>query len=432
MFKTITLQSGESIEEKLPKRSGAIDEETLQTVAGIIAQVRARGDEALHEYTMKFDKVDLEDFRLPAEMVEKSRKDTDPAVLQALEYARKNIDAYQREQVPTSTFQVREDGSMIGSKITPLDTVGFYVPGGRAQYPSTVLMNVIPAKVAGVRRIVMCTPPSSTGSIDQTTLAAASMAGVDEVYAVGGAQAIAAMAYGTQTIPRCDKVVGPGNIFVAAAKKLVDGDCGIDSIAGPSEVLILADDTAEPAFVAADMMAQAEHDPNAAAFLVTDDPTLPEQVAVEIERLMKDAPRAEIITASLDENGLAVVCPDEHTAIEVANTIAPEHLEIQMDEPFDLLGQVRCAGAIFIGPWSVEAVGDYVAGPSHTLPTSGTARFSGPLSAATFVKSTSIISYSYPALAGCADTIETIAAEEGLDAHAASVRERISFVESAE
>jgi len=286
--------------------------------------------------------------------------------------------------------------------------------------------------VAGVRRIIMCTPPSEKGSIDQTTLAAAAIAGVDEIYACGGAQAIAGMAYGTKTIPRCDKIVGPGNIFVAAAKKLVDGDCGIDMIAGPSEVLILADETAQPTFVACDMMAQAEHDPQASAYLVTTNPELVDEVEAEIARLLEDAPRAEIIRASLENNGLAVICPDLSSAIATANLIAPEHLEIQMDEPLELLGLIENAGAIFLGPWSAEAVGDYVAGPSHTLPTGGTARFSSPLSVETFIKRTSVISYSFSALTADADIVTTIADEEGLDAHARSVRERIAFVESAE
>jgi len=430
MLKKITLESGETIEGKLPQRSEAIPADILSTVADIIQAIRERGDEALHEFTLKFDGCDLKNMKLPTELVEKARRESDPEVLRALQAAAENIKQFQSNNVPASSFITREDGSLVGTKVSPLETVGFYVPGGRAQYPSTVLMNVIPARVAGVKRVIMCTPPSAKGSIDQTTLAAAAIAGVDEIYACGGAQAIAAMAYGTETIPRCDKVVGPGNIYVAAAKKLVDGDCGIDMIAGPSEVLILADETAEPAFVAADMMAQAEHDPKAAAFLVTTEETLVEEVEAEIARLIADAPRADIIRQSLEDNGLAVVCPDETTALAVANAIAPEHLEIQMDEPLELIGRIDHAGAIFVGPWSVEAIGDYVAGPSHTLPTSGTARFAGPLSVETFIKRTSIISYSYTGLLASFPTIETIAEEEGLDAHAQSVRERVSFVES--
>jgi histidinol dehydrogenase len=308
--------------------------------------------------------------------------------------------------------------------------VGIYVPGGRAKYPSSVLMNAIPAFVAGVDEVAMVVPPAADGSVNPYTLAAAAEAGVDEIYKVGGAQAVAALAYGTDSIPRVDKVVGPGNAYVTAAKKLVMGDVGIDMLAGPSEVLVLADESAVPAFVAIDLMAQAEHDPRAATYLVTTDPELPALVEAALAELIAASPRGDITARSLADNGLVVVCPDIVAALDTVDFIAPEHLEVQMAEPFDLLGSIRNAGAIFLGQWTPESVGDYVAGPNHVLPTGGTARFSSPLSVDDFVKKSSVLSYSYEALAMDADTVLAIADKEGLWAHGRAVSLRLEAVES--
>ena len=328
-------------------------------------------------------------------------------------------DFHQRE-VQQSWFTTRPDGTILGQKVTPLDSVGIYVPGGRAQYPSTVLMNAVPAKVAGVERIVMVTPPQADGKLSPYTLCAAKIAGVDEIYTVGGAQAIAALAYGTESIPQVSKVTGPGNAYVAAAKKLVSGDCGIDMVAGPSEVCVLADETSDPRLVAIDLMAQAEHDPMATSYLVTTDPTLPEAVNAYFQEYLAESPRAEITRQSWDDNGTVVVCPTLDAAIDAVNTIAPEHLELQTFDGMELIGRIRNAGAIFVGEWSSEPLGDYVAGPNHTLPTGGTARFSSPLSVEQFVKKSSVICYSYEGLEADCDDVVTLATAEGLWAHAQS------------
>jgi histidinol dehydrogenase len=303
------------------------------------------------------------------------------------------------------------------------------VPGGRACYPSSVLMNAIPAQVAGVEEIAMVVPPSEDGTVNPYTLAAASEAGVDEIYKVGGAQAVAALAFGTETIARVDKIVGPGNAYVTAAKKLVMGECGIDMLAGPSEVLVLADDSAVPAFVAIDLMAQAEHDPRAATYLVTTDPELPGEVEEAFEYLLSESPRADVVRRSLTDNGVVVVCPDIVCALDTVDLIAPEHLEVHMSEAFEVLGSVRNAGAIFLGPWTPESIGDFVAGPNHVLPTAGTARFSSPLSVDDFVKKSSVLSYSYEALEMDGPTAMRIAEAEGLDSHARAVSLRLEMME---
>jgi len=345
----------------------------------------------------------------------------------AIRLAAASIEEYHERQVPQSWFSVREDGVMVGQKVTAIRRVGIYVPGGRACYPSSVLMNAIPAVVAGVEEIAMVVPPSADGTVNPYTLAAAAEAGISEIYKVGGAQAIAALAYGTASIPRVDKITGPGNAYVTAAKKLVLGEVGIDMLAGPSEVLILADETAEPSFIAIDLMAQAEHDPNASAFLVTTDPTLPDEVEEALEVLLEDAPRADVIRRSLEDNGRIFVVPDVHSALDIANSIAPEHLEVLMADPLELLGSIRNAGAIFLGPWTPESVGDYVAGPNHVLPTGGTARFSSPLSVDDFMKKSSVISYSREALEADGPTVMTIASAEGLSAHADAVALRLEI-----
>jgi histidinol dehydrogenase len=350
-------------------------------------------------------------------------------VAEALQKAAAKIEEFAKRQVPQNTFEARADGSLVGTRVTPIASVGIYVPGGRALYPSTVLMNAIPAKVAGVRRIVMVTPPDKNGQVDPVTLYAAALAGVGEIYTVGGAQAIAALAYGTEQIAKVDKITGPGNAYVACAKRLVSGDVGIDMIAGPSEVLILADETSEPALIAIDMMAQAEHDPMSCAYLVTTDETLVDDVQSDIESFLEDSPRAEITREALENNARIIVTPDLASAIGVSNAIAPEHLEIQMDGALELLGLIENAGAIFLGPWTPESVGDYFAGPNHTLPTSGTARFASPLSVEDFIKRSSVISFSLPALEQAQQTIETLANSEGLWAHAKAVRSRFELLE---
>ena len=324
-----------------------------------------------------------------------------------------------------SWFYAREDGAIVGAKVTPLDSVGVYVPGGRALYPSTLLMNALPASVAGVKRIVVVNPPSRECALDPAIAKACQLAGVTEIYSVGGAQAIAALAYGTDQIAPVDKITGPGNAFVAAAKKLVSGDVGIDMIAGPSEVCVVADDTADPSLVAIDLMAQAEHDPLATCYLVTFSQAYADSVEAAINEHMKESTRVEITTASLADQGLIVVCADLPQALEAVNVIAPEHLELHMANPMDSLGAIRHAGAIFLGEWTPEAVGDYVAGPNHTLPTGGTARFSSPLAVEQFVKKSSIIQYSQAALNADAPAIVAIAEHEGLWAHARSVKLRM-------
>lgn len=425
MMRRIELEHGQRLSEKDLARSGGVDAEVIGVAARIVEDVRERGDEALREYTLNFDKAAIETFLVTPEEIEAAVAAVEPAFLDALTSAAGAIEDFHRRQVPQSWFTAGEGGVFLGQKVTPLRRVGIYVPGGRAKYPSSVLMNAIPAVVAGVDEIAMVVPPDADGSVNPYTLAAAAEAGVDEIYKVGGAQAIAALAYGTGQIPRVDKIVGPGNAYVTAAKKLVVGDVGIDMLAGPSEVLVLADETAVPAFVAIDLMAQAEHDPRAATYLVTTDPELPDLVEEALEILLADSPRGEITARSLADNGVAIVCPDIVAALDTVDLIAPEHLEVQVADPFDLLGSVRNAGAIFLGQWTPESVGDYVAGPNHVLPTGGTARFSSPLSVDDFIKKSSVLSYSFEALELDADIVSEIASKEGLWAHERAVSLRI-------
>ncbi|HEY5540650.1 MAG TPA: histidinol dehydrogenase, partial [Coriobacteriia bacterium] len=378
MLRRIVLGRGQRLTETDLARSSGVDVEVLGVAARIVDDVRQRGDVALREHTLNFDKAAIESFLVTPEEIEAAVAAVEPEFLDALSTAAGAIEDFHKRQIPQSWFTTQEGGVFLGQKVTPLRRVGIYVPGGRAKYPSSVLMNAIPALVAGVDEVAMVVPPTADGSVNPYTLAAAAEAGIDEIYKVGGAQAIAALAYGTDSIPRVDKVVGPGNAYVTAAKKLVMGDVGIDMLAGPSEVLVLADETAVPAFVAIDLMAQAEHDPRAATYLVTTDPELPALVEDALAELLADSPRGEITARSLTDNGLVVVCPDIVAALDTVDLIAPEHLEVQMAEPFDLLGSIRNAGAIFLGQWTPESVGDYVAGPNHVLPTGGTARFSSP------------------------------------------------------
>lgn len=425
MMRRIELARGQRLNESDLARSGGVDAEVLGVAQRIVDDVRARGDEALRDYTAQLDQAEVDEFRVPEADIEAALAAVGPDFLDALSVAADAIEDFHRRQIPQSWF-TSDEGVFLGQKVTPLARVGVYVPGGRAQYPSSVLMTAIPAAVAGVDEIVMVCPPDAEGNVSPYTLAAASLAGVDEVYRVGGAQAVAALAYGTESIARVDKIVGPGNAYVTAAKKLVMGDAGIDMLAGPSEILILADETAVPAFVAIDLMAQAEHDPRAATYLVTVDPDLPDLVDEALQALLSDAPRAEVIRRSLTDNGVMVTCPDMESAIDTANTVAPEHLEVHCAEPFELLGAIRNAGAIFLGPWTPESIGDYVAGPNHTLPTGGTARFSSPLSVDDFVKKSSVLSYSYEALMVDGPAAVVIAEAEGLDAHAGAVSLRLA------
>ena len=389
-------------------------------VSDIIAQVRARGDEALLDYTARFDKAQLSDLRVSAEEIAEARAAVEPSFIEILEKAARNIRKFHEAQKRQSFIINDEDGVVMGQKIIPVDRAGLYVPGGTAAYPSTVLMDAIPAKIAGVREVVMATPPQADGSVNPAILAAASVAGVDRIYKVGGAQAIAALAYGTESVPRVDKIVGPGNAFVAEAKKQVYGQVSIDMIAGPSEILIVADGKSCPAHVAADLLSQAEHDRYASAVLVTDSMELAEAVSAELERQLPELERYEIARASIDNNGKIIVADDIEAAIDIANEIAPEHLELCLDNPFDYLDKVRHAGSVFMGRSCPEALGDYMAGPNHTLPTSGTARFSSPLSVDDFVKKTQYTYYTREALGKVARDIAAFATKEGLTAHARS------------
>ena len=434
MLRRIDLEPGQDLTDEVLARSGGVDAQVVAAAAEIVERVRAGKDEALFSYTAQFDKVQLTagTVRVTSEEIVAAFDEVDDEFVEALRYAAHRIETFHRRQVQQSWFTTEQGGVMLGQKVTPIRRVGIYVPGGRAQYPSSVLMNAIPAVVAGVDEIAMVAPPGPDGSIAPMTLVAASIAGVSEIYKVGGAQAVAALAYGTESIPRVDKVVGPGNAYVAAAKKIVMGDVGIDMIAGPSEVLVLADETAVPAFVAIDLMAQAEHDPCAATYLVTTDPSLVELVEEALELLLAESPRADITRQTLENNSVAVVCESMLDAVAAVDAIAPEHLELQVEEPYELLGDIRNAGAIFVGTWTSEAIGDYVAGPNHVLPTGGTARFSSPLSVDDFTKKSSVIGYSFEALEMDAPAVIEIADREGLWAHARSVELRLEAAYSQE
>ena len=390
-------------------------------VADIIAAVRARGDQAVLEFTQRFDGVRPEPMLVSRQEMEEAFAAVEPEFLAVLEQAAQNIRAFHAKQVRNSFVIADRPGIVLGQKVTPIEKVGIYVPGGTAAYPSTVLMDTIPAKIAGCPRIVMVTPPGKDGKLNPAILAAAKIAGVDAVYKVGGAQAIAALAYGTETIPRVDKIVGPGNAFVAEAKKQVFGRVSIDMIAGPSEILVIADGKSDPAHVAADMLSQAEHDKLASAVLVTDRAALAEAVSAELERQLPRISRQDIARASIDNCGKIIVADSLMDGIAIANEIAPEHLELMVDDPFAYLDAVKNAGSIFLGRSCPEALGDYFAGPNHTLPTSGTARFSSPLSVDDFVKKSQFTYYTADALSRAADSIARFAEKEGLQAHGKSV-----------
>lgn len=393
-------------------------------VSSIIADVKENGDKAVLAYCAKFDKAQLTSLQVSREEIQEALSLVEPEFLDILREAADNIRAFHSRQVRSSFILADKPGIVLGQKVTPIEKVGVYVPGGTAAYPSTVLMDTIPAKIAGCPQIVMVTPPGADGKVNPAILAAASIAGVDKIFKTGGAQAIAALAWGTETIPRVDKIVGPGNAFVAEAKKQVFGRVSIDMIAGPSEILVIADGKSNPVHVAADLLSQAEHDRLASAVLVTDSPALAQAVSRELERQLPLLPREEIARASIDNNGKIIVADSLMAGIEIANEIAPEHLELMVDDPFSYLDAVKNAGSIFLGRSCPEALGDYFAGPNHTLPTSGTARFSNPLSVDDFVKKSQFSYYTPDALAKAADKIAAFAEKEGLRAHGRSVTVR--------
>ena len=422
----LTEETKNNILENLLKRSPNSYGEFEGRVNEIIEAVRAKRDEAVFDYTERFDgaKINVSNILVTEEEIQKAYEEVQPELLEVIRKALVNIRTYHEKQKQYSWFDSEDSGIMLGQKVTPLQRVGVYVPGGKAVYPSSVLMNVMPAKVAGVDEIIMTTPPDKEGKICASTLVAAKEAGVDKIYKVGGAQAIAALAFGTQSIPKVDKIVGPGNIYVALAKKAVFGHVSIDSIAGPSEILVLADETANPTYVAADLLSQAEHDEMASAILVTTSEKLAEETAKEIERFTAELSRSEIISKSLENYGYILVAEDEKQAIETANEIASEHLEIMMKNPFEVMTKIRNAGAIFLGEYSSEPLGDYFAGPNHVLPTNGTAKFFSPLGVDDFIKKSSIISYSREALEPVYKDIVQFAECEQLTAHANSIKVR--------
>ncbi len=397
------------------------------TVREILHAVKRQGDQALFQYTADFDKVSLtvETLRVSGAELDAAYQQVDKPLLDAIRRAGKNIERFHHQRVPKSWVQFEDNGIVLGKRYNPVDRAGIYIPGGRAAYPSTVLMNAIPARVAGVERIVMVTPPGSEIGVNPAVLVAAQEAGISEIYRVGGAQAIGALAYGTETIPKVDVITGPGNIYVTLAKKLVFGTVGIDSLAGPSEVLVIADSTAKAKHVAADLLAQAEHDPMAAAILITTSGGLAKAVAAEVDRQLAGHPRQTLTEKSIANYGLAVVVDNLEVAASLSNEFAPEHLQLEVAEPWDLLDNIRHAGAIFLGHSTPEAVGDYLAGPNHTLPTSGAARYASPLCTETFMKHSSLIQYSPQALGNVADEIAALTETEGLPSHGESVTLRV-------
>ena len=413
------------IKDKLDNREeifSAVNEKpnVSEIVSDIIKNVKTNGDEALKFYTEKFDKATLNDLKVSKEEIREAINLVEPKFIEILSKAGKNIREFHEKQKRLGFEINKPQGIIVGQKVIAIERAGIYVPGGTAAYPSTVLMDAIPAVVAGCERVVMVTPPNADGKINPVILAAASVAGVTEIYKVGGAQAIAALAYGTQTIPKVDKIVGPGNAFVAEAKRQVFGEVSIDMIAGPSEIMVIADDTNNAKYIAADLLSQAEHDKNASAVLVTDNEDFAKEVSIEIERQIPLLERSEIARASIDANGKIIITDSIEKAVEIANGIAPEHLEICVDEPFKYLDKIKHAGSVFLGKYCPEAIGDYYAGTNHTLPTSGTARFSSPLSVDDFIKKTQYIYYDKKALSEVCDDVEYFANKEGLTAHAKS------------
>lgn len=422
----LTSESKKDLLNTLLKRSPNNYGQFESAVSDIVSSVRERGDEAVFEYTKRFDKyeIDASNIRVTKEEIKEAYQKVDEKLVEVMKRAADNIRVFHEKQLHNSWIDMNEDGTMLGQKITPIEFSGVYVPGGKAAYPSSVLMNVIPAKVAGVKRIIMTTPPDAEGKVYAGTLVAADIAGVDEIYKAGGAQAIAAMAFGTDSIPKVDKITGPGNIYVALAKKACFGYVSIDSIAGPSEILIIADETANPLYVASDLLSQAEHDEMASAILITTNEALAKEVSAQADRLAEELSRTEIIKKSLDNYGYILLADTMEDAIGAANEIASEHLEILTANPYEIMTKINNAGAIFLGEYSSEPLGDYYAGPNHILPTSGTAKFFSPLNVDDFTKKTSIISYSKEALSKVHEDIELFAESEGLTAHANSIKVR--------
>lgn len=425
MLKEMNKNNEKELRQYLDQRSQEIDTSIIITVTKIIEDVRKNGDKACKAYTKQFDKQEIEQFRVTEQEMQEAMKQVDSSFQQAMLKAKDNIVYFHEAQMQQSYIQNKEMGIYLGQRVIPLDAVGIYVPGGRAQYPSSVLMNAIPAKVAGVNKIVMVTPPNENGTINPNIAYAAYIAGVDEIYKIGGAQAIAALAYGTETIPSVDKIVGPGNIFVAAAKKLVYGKVAIDMIAGPSEILVIADEDANPAFVAGDLLSQAEHDPMASAILLTTSTTLLEQVNQQLIMQSSKLPKKEIVEQSLRDYGHAIICESIEECIQFSNAIAPEHLELCVKEPMQYLNLVKNAGSVFLGYYTCESIGDYFGGTNHVLPTNGTARFSSALGVDAFVKKSSFLHYTKQALEAYGMFIETMAEEEQLQAHANAVKVRL-------
>ena len=410
---------------ELKERVGETEEKIVLSVTNILSRVKKEGDKALFDFTRDFDKVELKNLEISSVELDECFNKVEESFIVALEEAKKNIEDYHKKQKSNGFLMNKDNGVYLGQRVIPLEKVGVYVPGGTAAYPSSVLMNVIPAKVAGVDEIIMVTPPDKNGGINPYIGVAAKIAGVNKIYKVGVAQAIGALAYGTETIDRVDKIVGPGNIFVATAKKLVFGQVDIDMIAGPSEILVIADEKSDPAFVAADLMSQAEHDKLASSILVTTSRELCDKVEAELEKQVKTLEREEIIRSSLETYGKAIVCETIEECIEVSNSVAPEHLELMIDEPMTYLGMVRNAGSVFLGRYCPEPIGDYFGGTNHVLPTSGTARFFSPLSVDSFIKKSSFLCYSKEAIIKNGEKIITLADKEGLTAHANSIKVRL-------
>jgi histidinol dehydrogenase len=417
----------EGLYSKLTQRTKSNDGgSVISTVSEILENVRKRGDDALRDYSKRLDNADVENIRVSEEEMTAAYKEVDEKLLETIIKAKQNIWSFHEKQLQNSWMSPKEDGTLLGQLVRPLEKVGLYVPGGTAPLISSVLMTAVPAKVAGVSKIIMCTPPAKDGSVNPAILVAAREAGVEEVYRAGGAQAIAAMAYGTESVPCVDKICGPGNVFVATAKRLIFGDCDIDMFAGPSEILIVADSTAKPEYLAADLLSQAEHDKLASSVLITNDESLVPKVTAEIEKQLSELSRGSIVEKSLKDYGFAILTGSIEEAIEVSNNIAPEHLEICVDEPMSKLGLIKNAGAIFVGNYSPEPLGDYLAGPSHVLPTSGTARFSSPVNVDQFVKKSSLIYYNRKALEAASNDIVRFAEAEFLDAHANAIKVRFN------
>lgn len=417
-------KSEERLIARLKQRSGEVDRAVTAAVSEIIGNVMENGDDAVREYTVKFDKNAPEKMEIDKSDIARAVESCDSAFIDALTAAAENIRDFHVRQKQQSWFTAKENGVIMGQRVRGLERVGIYVPGGTAAYPSSVLMNAIPAKIAGVKEIIMATPPAKDGKPNPDILAAAKAAGVDRVFLMGGAQAVAALAYGTETVPKVDKIVGPGNIFVATAKKLLYGTVDIDMVAGPSEILIVADETADPKYLAADLMSQAEHDILASAILITTSASIAEATKAELARQCAQLSRREIIEKSLMDFGAIIVCDGIDKAVEFANRLAPEHLEMCVANPMEYIGRMDNAGSVFLGNWSPEPLGDYFAGPNHVLPTSGTARFFSPLSVDSFIKKSSFIYYTRDALANVKDSVVTLAETEGLTAHANSVKVR--------